>query len=228
MVFLQGCRLRCIYCQNPDSWNASSCAGKKMTVEEIIAKVKRCLPYLRPNRGGITVSGGDPMLQPEFVRDLFTEIKKLGVTTCLDTSGIGTSKDAWNHVLPVCDLVMYCPKAFNPETFRKVTRTDARVATTSAEFAEEMMKRNVPMQVRYVILRDHTDTEEEVEHMVQFCKKHRSHLAAIEILPYHTLGVNKYKVLGIPYSDALEVPPKEKIQAIVQRLKAEGFPVLVP
>mmetsp|Transcript_19423 Transcript_19423/g.33386 ORF Transcript_19423/g.33386 Transcript_19423/m.33386 type:complete len:264 (+) Transcript_19423:107-898(+) len=228
MVFLQGCNLRCVYCQNPDTWETEDKdPEKRKRVDEVLAKIKSCVPYLKPHNGGITVSGGEPMLQGKFLSELFKKVKELGITTCVDTAGI-TPKENWDMVLPYTDFVLYCPKAFTPQGYHKITKTPKSNFTLSQEFANQVAQRNIKMWLRFVLVPGYTDNEEEIDKLIEFCTAHKHHLAQVELLPYHTLGVSKYQELGITYPlKDVEPPSKELTGHVVARLKEAGIDVLL-
>jgi pyruvate-formate lyase-activating enzyme len=120
MIFLQGCLFRCLYCSNPDSWNVYG--GTVTSVTAIMENVKRCKPYLQPSRGGITVSGGDPLVQPEFTSSLFRRTRDLGLTTALDTTGFAP-REAWDEVLPHTDFVFMSVKGTTDESYKKMSHS---------------------------------------------------------------------------------------------------------
>ncbi len=189
VVFLQGCPMRCAYCHNPDTWSENG--GTLMSSEELIEKFLRNRSYYK--NGGITVSGGEPLCQSEFVADLFRKAKKEGISTCLDTSGI-LLRD-YDELLAVTDLVLLDIKHTDPEEHRNLTGYSNE---TVFGFLRMLEERKIPVWVRRVVVPGYTDDEEELFRLGEYiggC----SNVKAVEVLPYHTMGLAKYKALGIPY-----------------------------
>mmetsp|Transcript_4185 Transcript_4185/g.6414 ORF Transcript_4185/g.6414 Transcript_4185/m.6414 type:complete len:305 (-) Transcript_4185:63-977(-) len=222
LMFLQGCALRCTFCSQPDTWSAVD--GKAISVHHVMQKIERCLPYLQQNKGGITISGGEPLLQGHFVSEVFKETKKLGLTTALDTAGIGP-KDSWDLVLPHTDMVLYCFKGTSKDQYKHLARRD--YFDLSRMFAADVHRRGIPMRIRYVFVPGHSDQEHEVQGVIDLALKHRSHLSCVEILPYHTLGTNKYELLQIGYAlKGVPSPSKEQVHQVATRLRDAGINVL--
>lgn len=190
VVFLQGCRLRCIYCHNPETWAFEK--GKEITPEELVSKIYNYKPYFASG-GGVTFSGGEPLLQPDFLIATLKLCKKLGIHTCLDTSGIGTDKN--REVLEYIDLVILDIKASKQDEYKKITSGDFAELEKFVDLCNEMNKK---MWVRQVIVPGINDTEENILHLKEYIKK-INNLEKIELLPYHTYGIEKYNELGIPY-----------------------------
>lgn len=221
VVFLQGCPMRCIYCHNPDTWDISM-AKYELSAADALEKMTRNLPFYKS--GGITVTGGEPLMQIDFVTELFTLAKAEGIHTCLDTSGIFFNETPetmakFDTLLDVTDLVMLDIKHINPEKHKALT-THKNDAVLS--FARYLNKKGKLMRIRYVLLPDHTDAKEDLISLGEFLKDF-SNLEKIELLPYHELGRVKYEKLGIPYplSDA-KVPTSsevEKAYSIIEQAK---------
>ncbi len=194
VVFLQGCPMRCAYCHNPDTWAEKR--GTRMDSEELIEKFLRNRSYYK--NGGITVSGGEPLCQTEFVTELFEKAKKQGISTCLDTSGILFSHrelKTFEALLAVTDLVLLDVKHMEEEAHRKLTGHSNEAVFAFLDFLHE---KKVPVWIRRVAVPEHTDKEEELFRLGEFIGGF-SNVQALEVLPYHTMGVTKYKELGIPY-----------------------------
>ena len=204
VLFMQGCPLRCLYCHNPDTWAFSS--GKEVTVEKIVeAFMKNRVFY---NGGGITVSGGEPLLQIDFVIELFKEMKKEKVHTCIDTSGITfdpESKEKFDELIKYTDLVMLDIKHIDGDFHKKLTGADNKNILLFAKYLEE---KNVDLWVRHVVVKGYTDNPDDLARLGHFIGKLKN-LKAIDVLAYHTMGVNKYEKLGIPYL-LKDVAPLEK------------------
>ena len=197
VVFLQGCPMRCIYCHNPDTWNASA-AKYKLSAEEVLEKMTRNLPFYKS--GGITVTGGEPLMQTGFVTELFTLAKNEGIHTCIDTSGIlfGSSPDMQAKIdtlLDLTDLVMLDIKHIDTHCHKKITGHGNENVLAFAKHLNDIGK---PMRVRYVLLPGYTDSSDALIGVGKFLKGF-SNIEKIEVLPYHELGRVKYEKLGIPY-----------------------------
>lgn len=216
VVFMQGCNMRCQYCHNPDTWSIKG--GKLITVAELLALYERNKAFYK--NGGITLTGGEPLLQIDFVTALFSEARRRGIHTCLDTSGaVFRANDAalidrFDALCAVTDIVMLDIKHSDPEAHLKLTgvKLDNIMA-----FAAYLTKKNVPVWVRHVVVPGITDAPEEW-HTLGIMLAHMPNLRALDVLPYHTMGVQKYKALGLPYS--LEgVPPLDA--AVAARARAQ-------
>ena len=197
VVFLQGCPMRCIYCHNPDTWNISA-AKYEMSAEEVLLRMTRNLPFYKT--GGITVTGGEPLMQMDFVTELFALAKQNGIHTCLDTSGIyfNQSPDVrakFDTLLSVTDLVMLDIKHIDSDMHKKITGYKNSAPLCFAKHLNEISK---PIRVRYVLLPGYTDSEKALTDLGKFLKGF-TNIEKIEILPYHELGKAKYESLGIPY-----------------------------
>ncbi len=197
VVFLQGCPMRCLYCHNPDTWDISA-AKYELSAEEVLEKMTRNLPFYKT--GGITVTGGEPLMQIDFVTELFTIAKESGIHTCLDTSGIyfdsSSEKIAkFNTLLGVTDLVMLDIKHIDSEKHQALT---GHKNDNVLSFAHYLNKIGKPMRIRYVLLPGYTDSKENLNRLGDFLKNF-TNIEKIEVLPYHELGRVKYEKLGIPY-----------------------------
>lgn len=235
-VFLQGCPLRCMYCHNPDTWlvevhdtdgaapgvrDNSSCMkrlGTPYTAEELVKKILRYKPYFA-NGGGVTVSGGEPLVQAEFVTELFTLLHENGVHTCLDTSGnfpedikdIAPIGDKYDRLLEVTDLVICDIKFTTEKDYRECTGGSLKKVQY---FLDMVTKHAVPLWVRHVVVPGYTDSAEEVEAMADIARSYPT-LEKIELLPFHKLCIPKYEALGIPFRCA-DIPEcsKETIEKL--------------
>jgi pyruvate formate lyase activating enzyme len=191
VVFLQGCRLRCLFCHNPDTWQEQG--GTQMTPEEVTRKVLRCRPYFSRG-GGVTFSGGEPLLQPEFLLETLQLCKKAGIHTCLDTAGYGCG--SYDEILQYTDLVLYDVKQITEESYHCMT---GQSLTETTHFLAAVKKAGTPVWVRHVVVPGLTDGEAHMQALRTFIDKKVPNVQKVELLPYHLLGVHKYKVLGIPY-----------------------------
>eukprot|EP00471_Norrisiella_sphaerica_P006815 CAMPEP_0184481044 /NCGR_PEP_ID=MMETSP0113_2-20130426/2599_1 /TAXON_ID=91329 /ORGANISM="Norrisiella sphaerica, Strain BC52" /LENGTH=196 /DNA_ID=CAMNT_0026859943 /DNA_START=479 /DNA_END=1069 /DNA_ORIENTATION=- len=195
-----------------------------MTVDEILSKVNDAKHFIKPNGGGITVSGGDPMMQPDFLAEIFERVhNELGVTTCVDTSGLG-HEEGWDKVLPHTDLVLFCIKSATPKNYFHLTES---TIDSAIKFSKHVAKYEVPMRIRHVLCPGLTDTPEETEALIKFAKAQPT-LELIEVLPYHTLGVQKWGELGLKYRlDDYRSPTKEERESFIKKLNDEGLKTLM-
>ena len=190
VVFLQGCPLRCAYCHNPEMWNPKE-AKIQMTPEELVKKIKRYRVYFKDG-GGVTVSGGEPLLQAKFVTEVFKLCKQEGIHTCLDTSGYG---DDYEELLDYCDLVILDVKELDSNKYKDLV---GKEMGKFLKFLKVCQEKNKKMWFRQVIVPGYNDTKESVLALKEFASKF-SNIEKIELLPYHTMAIKKYKELGIPY-----------------------------
>ena len=207
VIFFQGCPMRCQYCHNPDTWEMSG--GTLMTVQELLTQYERNKSFYK--NGGITATGGEPLMQLKFLTELFAEAKKRGIHTCLDTSGIvyrDSRKDEFEKLFEVTDLVLLDIKHSLPEEHKSLT---GQKQEPVLDFAHALEKNGVSVIVRHVAVPGITDTKEELETLGHLIGRWKN-LKGLEVLPYHTMGLNKYKELGISYP--LEgVPQMEQTEA---------------
>ena len=167
-----------------------------MTVDELLAQYQKNRPFYR--NGGITVTGGEPLLQIDFLTELFQKAKEQGIHTCVDTSGITFTPDhteRLDRLLEVTDLVMLDIKHINPEKHKTLTGHDnARILA----FAKHLEKKKIPLWIRHIIVKGYSDDPSDLNELGRFIGE-LSNLKALDVLPYHTMGVSKYESLGIPY-----------------------------
>ncbi len=191
VVFMQGCPLRCAYCHNPDTWSPEG--GTPTTVDELARRALRFRPYWK-NGGGVTVSGGEPLLQADFVAEFFERLHQEGVHTALDTSGVGRL-DAAERVLKNTDLVLCDIKFMTSEDYRRYCRAD--MANVEG-FLSLTAEKNVPLWIRHVVVPGLTDAP---EHLRRVKAKAQSYpnFEKLEFLPFHKLCMEKYERMGIEF-----------------------------
>ena len=205
IVFLQGCHMRCKYCHNPETWSMEG--GELMTAQEVFDKAYRFRNYWK-NNGGITVSGGEAMLQMEFVTELFKLAKKENVHTTLDTSGNPFTmeepfKSQFDELMKVTDLFMLDIKHIDDEKHKQITGwTNSNIL----QLARYLSDNGKDMWIRHVLVPGYTDDENDLIRLRDFVKSLKT-VQRFEVLPYHTLGVFKWENLGIPYSLSDVMPP---------------------
>ena len=210
VVFLTGCPLRCLYCHNPDTWDLSS--GKEMSSVEIVEKAKRYKPYFASS-GGITISGGEPMMQPEFVADIFRQCKSEGISTCLDTSGALLNKSV-KACLDFTDLVMLDVKHTDAQKYKELTGGSLE---SNRAFLDYCKSKQIPLWIRQVILPGWTSAVEDMDSLLSYIEG--ANVKKIELLPYHTLGVHKWKAQGLEYRlEGLEPPMNELMETLLKKV----------
>lgn len=203
--FFQGCKLRCSYCHNPDTWDVNG--GKEISAEQLIQKALRFKPYFEKSKGGVTCSGGDPLLQPEFLLEFLKLCKENDIHTAIDTSGFG--KGNYAEILKYTDLVILDIKHINSLGYKELAGGKIE---EYREFKAEVLKANKKLWLRHVVVPGLTSSE---EHLLGLKKEIASfkNVERIELLPYHNLGENKYEGLGIDYKLAGTKPlAKTKIK----------------
>lgn len=219
IVFLKGCNMRCQYCHNPDTWAKDG--GELMTPEEVLKKALRYKTYWK-EKGGITVSGGEALLQIDFVTELFRLAKEKGVNTCLDTSGNPFSleepfKSKFDELMKYTDLFMLDIKHIDDAAHRKLTgQTNQNIL----EMAAYLSDHGKAMWILHVLVPGITTEEDELYRLRSFLDTLKT-VERVEVLPYHTLGVFKWKELGIPYQlEGVDPPTKEQIDRAKEILGA--------
>lgn len=209
VVFFQGCPMRCQYCHNPDTWEMKS--GTEMSVEQLLEQYNRNKTFYR--KGGITATGGEPLMQLEFLTELFAAAKEQGIHTCLDTSGIAYRKsrtEKFQKLFKVTDLVLLDIKHSLPEGHETLT---GQKQEHILEFLDALDQAKIPVVIRHVVVPGITDGEEELTALGRILAPHRN-IRGLEILPYHTMGIAKYKNLGLDYP--LEGVPQMEPEAAKQ------------
>ena len=210
VVFMQGCPMRCKYCHNPDTWGAG---GKEYTAEEIVKEVLKYKNYIQ--KGGVTVSGGEPLLQIDFVTELFKLLKKEGIHTALDTSGITFNakdeKTVQKHklLLKYTDLVLLDIKHIDADKHKEIT---GHTNENTLNFARFLSDNGTPIWIRHVLVPDLTDDDTSLLKLKEFINGLNT-VQKVEVLPYHTMGEVKYEKLGIAYPlKGTQPPTKERVE----------------
>lgn len=203
IAFLQGCVLRCQFCHNPDTWNIQG--GELTDSETLLEEIKSYLPYYQASGGGVTVSGGEPLVQASFVLDLFKKCKEAGIHTTLDTTGIIWSPDV-EQLLDYTDLVLLDLKEMDPDKHSMLTGCSN---TNVLRFARELEKRQVKVWIRHVIVPGLTDELAGLEQIGQFIQG-MANVEKVELLPFHKMGEYKWERLGHSYKLSHVSPPTEE------------------
>ena len=224
VIFFEGCPLRCIYCHNRDMLDLKD--YMKMTARELLDKVLDYKPYFGA-KGGITISGGDPVSQPEFLREFLILCKKNKIHTTLDTS-LYTSQKVIDSVLPYVDLWMVSLKHFDTDIHKRLTGHGNDMILDNIRYLSEKFgdKNKNKLWLRYMILPGYTDTRRNLKDLLKFLED--LNFEQVEILPYHTFGVYKWKELGLKYELEGVKPPKVKtVMKIKEMLEKKGVKVLL-
>lgn len=191
VLFFQGCRLRCAYCHNPDTWKLGE--GNMYEAYELLNKVIRFKPYFKSSGGGVTCSGGEPLMQPEFLKEFLFLCKQHNIHTTLDTSGYGLGD--YDDILELTDLVILDLKHTEKKAYNKLTGGNIEEVE---QFHSAIRRNNSKLWIRYVVVPGLNDSEADFENIDKKIKSFHN-VEKTEFLPYHTLGVHKYTKMNIPY-----------------------------
>ena len=192
VLFLQGCHLQCKYCHNRDTWDVNG--GEFKSLDDIFDKIMRYKNYIYPN-GGVTMTGGEPLLQSKFIFELFKKLKKEGIHTCVDTSGSLPLTDDIKNVLSVTDLVLLDIKHIDDAKCKELVGVSNKL---ELNFARYLSDNNIPIWIRQVLVPGYTDDENDLLKLRDFLNTLKT-LEKVEILPYHNMGEFKWKKLGFSY-----------------------------
>ncbi len=205
VVFMQGCNLRCAYCHNPDTWKRDG--GTVTDAKELINKLIKYKPYYKSSGGGVTFSGGEPLLQPEFLLEMLKLCKENNIHTAIDTAGFGFGD--YDEILKYTDLVILDIKHSSEEGYRDLAGGDM---SELKKFLEALSRSKSRVWIRHVVVPGLTDSTQHILKLKKIISSIKN-LDKIELLPYHTLGENKYNVMGIPYK-LQGVPAMDKDAAL--------------
>ena len=208
VIFFQGCPMRCLYCHNPDTWKIGT--GTKRTVESLLAEYDSVKEFMK--NGGITCTGGEPLVQIDFVTELFEKAKEKGIHTCLDSSGITFTPDSTEKFERLCkctDLVMLDIKHIDDEQHKILTGQSNKNILEFARYLSDIKK---PIWIRHVLVPERSDKDEYLERLHDFIET-LDNVERVEVLPYHTLGAYKWKELGYDYKlEGIDPPTQERIE----------------
>lgn len=221
-VFLSGCPLRCLYCHNPDTrftkW------GTQMSAASVLARLDRYAPALKATGGGLTISGGEPMMQPKFLRALIDGAKERGIHVAMDTSGY-LGKFISDDVINKVDLFLLDIKSGIEETHKKTT---GRKLQPTLDFSQRLASLNKDVWIRFVLVPGLTDGVENVEATAQHIVAMGSSVKRVEVLPFHQMGRSKWEEVGLTYElEDVKPPSVETVQRVVNQFKSHGLPVTV-
>ena len=226
IVFLKGCNMRCKYCHNPDTWAkcGENDGAKLMTPQEVLKTAMRYKAYWKQT-GGITVSGGEALLQIDFVTELFKLAKEKGVNTCLDTSGNPFTVEEpffgkFNELMKYTDLFMLDIKHIDDEQHKILTGHSNKNILEFARYLSDIKK---PIWIRHVLVPERSDYDEYLERLHDFIET-LDNVEKVEVLPYHTLGEYKWKELGYDYPLAgIDPPTKERVENVNRNLETAKY-----
>ena len=220
IVFTQGCPLRCKYCHNPDTWKLND--GKETTTEELITDIVKYKSFMKASNGGVTVSGGEPFAQPEFLKDLLIKCKEEGLHTTIDTSGYVNLSIA-DPILDYTDLALLDIKSYNKDVFKELTGVPL---DRTLEFAKHLEKRGIPIWIRYVYVPDLTDNVSDIEDLAKFLTT-LNNVQRIDVLPFHKMGEYKWEQLGYDYAlTDTKKPSVEETNTAIAIFKKYNLPVI--
>jgi len=219
VVFLAGCPMRCQYCHNPDTWRLS--AGTETDSADLLARIAKTAGFLKASHGGVTVSGGEPLMQAEFAHAILRGAKELGLHTALDTSGFLESR-LTDELLGDIDLAFLDIKSFDEATYKKVTGCELAPTLKLAERLSELGK---PMWIRFVLVPGLTDDPDNIAGLARFVGTLRG-VERVEVVPFHQMGRRKWEDLGVPYQLSHTPPPTaEQIGRVREVFAAQGLKV---
>lgn len=213
VIFFKGCVLRCAYCHNPDTWTMDGAI--EITAEELYKKIQRFTPYFSKSGGGVTFSGGDPLLQPEFLVEILRLCKAGGIHTTIDTSGYGIGN--YEEILKYTDLVLLDIKHINKEGYLSLTGKNGEEMHKFLKVCESM---NVNLWIRHVVVPGITDSIEHLNKLINIVKSIKN-VEKVELLPYHTMAIDKYKALNLQYKlKDVEAMDKDKCKKLEEYVMA--------
>ncbi|GAJ26164.1 pyruvate formate-lyase activating enzyme [Liquorilactobacillus sucicola DSM 21376 = JCM 15457] len=222
VAFMQGCNMRCQFCHNPDTWKKN--VGTEMTSSELLEKA---LPFRQfwGEKGGVTLSGGEILLQIEFAIEFFTKCKKLGINTCLDTCGQPFTRrqpwfDKFQRLMDVTDILLVDIKHINSDEHRKLTGYRNENILDLCQYLSDIDK---PVWIRHVLIPERTDFDNYLTELGAYIKTLKN-VKKVEVLPYHTMGVHKYHEMGIKYKlEGIEPPTSERVANAEKLLHVEDY-----
>jgi pyruvate formate lyase activating enzyme len=216
VLFVSGCLLRCTYCHNPDTWHLKD--GTHVSVDQVLRRIGNFAPSIQALGGGLTISGGEPMVQLAFTRRIFAGAKKMGLHTAIQTSGfLGDRAD--ESYLNEIDLVLLDVKSSDPETYRRVTGRD--IAPT-LRFAERLAAMSKPVWVRFTLVPGETDDPANVDGIARFAAPMKN-VEWVEVQPFHQMGSFKWKAMGLEYKlENTQSPNRDLVNRVIEQFRAAG------
>lgn len=212
VIFMQGCALRCKYCHNPDTWALQGPDAREYEVKELMGLILRNRPYYEASGGGVTFSGGEPLLQHQFIKDIFERCREEKISTAYDSS-LYVSSQVVLDLIPFTDLVLADIKHINSEKSKLLTGVNNRLNLENIKLLNE---KKIRIWIRYVVLPGWTDAYEDLEQMARFIRE-LPQVERVDLLPYHSLGSHKWKLLGLEYQlNEVEPPSSDHMQELAQ------------
>ena len=221
VIFMQMCPFRCLYCHNPDTWFKNPLGVR--TVESVYQDILKYKDFFNFTGGGVTLSGGEPLMQPKFALDLFKKLKDVNIHTCLDTCGYVELSDDMKGVLAHCDLVMLDIKHLDSDMHLKLTGKDNKRVL---EFLDYLCSINKKTRIRQVLVPTFTTDEDYINELISFLDNYRGIIEKIELLPYHKMGVEKWEKLGIKYKLSVPGPDKSVVEKIKNAFINSGYDII--
>ncbi|KAF1296476.1 pyruvate formate-lyase 1-activating enzyme [Enterococcus sp. JM4C] len=223
IVFAQGCRMRCQFCHNPDTWKIGS-GGREVTPDEVLEEALKYRSYWG-EKGGITVSGGEPLLQLDFLTDLFKKAKALGIHTTIDTCGKPFTREEpffseFNELMNYTDLLLFDIKHIDDEKHKELTSLGNENILEMAKYLSEIDK---PVWIRHVLVPERSDYDEYLIRLDTFIKT-LNNVDKVEVLPYHTMGKYKWDEMGLKYPlDGINPPTEDRVQNAKELLHTSEY-----
>jgi pyruvate formate lyase activating enzyme len=216
VLFVSGCLLRCTYCHNPDTWHLKD--GTYVSAQHVIGRLADFAPALLPLGGGLTISGGEPMVQMAFTRRIFAGAKQLGLHTAIQTSGFLGDRAGDNYLSDI-DLVLLDIKSSDPDTYRRVTGRD--IAPT-LRFAERLAALSKPVWIRFTLVPGETDDPANVDGIARFVAPMKN-VEWVEVQPFHQMGAFKWNAMGLDYK-LIDTPPasRDLVDRVIGQFRAAG------
>lgn len=218
-IFMAGCPLRCLYCHNPDTMKMKD--GEPVTAAELLKKIKRYRTVFKASGGGVTISGGEVLMQPKFAARILHGAKEMGIHTCIDTSGfLGAA--CTDEMLKDIDMVLLDVKSGDEETYKRVT---GRALAPTIEFGDRLAAAGKEIWIRFVVVPGLTDSVENVENVANIVARW-STVSRVEVLPFHQMGRDKWSNLGMKYElDDVEPPSKDVVERVRDQFRSKGLEV---
>lgn len=219
VVFMQGCVLRCQFCHNPDTWDTAK--GILFTPEQLMDEIKKYKSYMNFSGGGVTFTGGEPLLQQDFILEVSRLCRQEGISVALDTSGF-IFNTVVKEILEYTDIVLLDIKNYDPAVYKEVTGVSL---APTLDFLDYLKEKNINTWIRYVLVPGLTDNIESIRELSEYLKEY-TNVSKIELLGFHKMGEYKWKELGLDYKlSATREPDKELLEQVKNILEESGKPV---